>query len=706
MKKIDARTVARADKIFAEAMTLHRQQKENAAQRLYRKVLDLQPDHVNALNALSAVYLQRGAAREAMALINTSLARLPQQPVVWSNLGLCRQRLDDFEGALIAYDQALQRAPDFPGALYNRGAVLRQLHRWPEALLDYERALSLQPDYADAHNNRGNVLTDLGRLPEAIESFSVALQLQPEYAEAWNNRGVCYWRLRRYAEAVIDYDEALRLKPDYFSAQLNRATALYDAGQYAQAQDAVEQVLSQKPDDAAAAALRYNIAAHTCDWRQWDEQVAAVIDAVQRDALINPFTVLTATDDPELQARAARRWWSQFINHADGNKVEDDSGQIELHSRRIRLAYLSADFHDHPVAHLMAGVFEQHDRQRFECFALSLGDSRASPMRLRLESAFEHFVDVRMWSDQALADFIREQQIDVLVDLSGYTQGGRPGVLVQRAAAIQVNYLGYSGTLGTQYVDYILGDKHILPISAQAHYDEKVVWMPGTYLCHDESRAIAVTSSRADSGLPETAFVFCCFNQGYKIVPACFDIWMRILLQVEHSVLWLSVQGEQARLNLQHSASSRGVDPARLIFAARVEDPAQHLARLRLADLFLDTLPYNAHATALDALWSGVPLLTCAGRAYAARVAHSLLHALDLPELITSSVLEYECAAARLAQAPDELLLLRSRLAASHASSAVFRGEPAARKLERAYQAMWERYQQGLQPEAMDLTES
>jgi predicted O-linked N-acetylglucosamine transferase (SPINDLY family) len=367
---------------------------------------------------------------------------------------------------------------------------------------------------------------------------------------------------------------------------------------------------------------------------------------------------------------------------------------------KIRIGYFSADFYDHPVAALMAETFEAHDRSRYEVTAFSFGLDTQDGMRRRMERAFDRFLDVRGKSDQDIALLARSVGIDIAVDLAGYTGGSRTGIFALRAAPIQVNYLGYPGTMGAEYMDYLIGDRTVVPEAQQRHYTEKIVYLPHSYLPHDSSRTISETVfTREELGLPPTGFVFCCFNNSYKITPSTFDSWMRILSQVENSVLWLSQNNPTAASNLRREAARRGVNAERLIFANRMASLTDHLARHRVADLFLDTLPYNAHATAIDALWAGLPVLTCVGEGFAARVAASLLTAIELPELITSTAEQYEELAVQLAANPQRLALIRQKLASNRLKTPLFDTRAFTRHLEAAYARIHERCQANLPPE-------
>ena len=468
------------------------------------------------------------------------------------------------------------------------------------------------------------------------------------------NRGVALVALNRHDEAVTSFDRGYALAPDFAQADDFRAPLL----------------LSK---------LRI------CDWTNLAEATGELLAMVRAEKPLSlPYAIVAIPSSPAEQLQCARRYV-----RAQPAYPPLWQGEAYAHGR-LRVAYLSADFNEHPTAYLTAGLFEQHDRSRFEITALSFGQNDNSPPRRRLEAAFEHFIDVGSNSDQEIAALMRRSEIDIAVDLMGFTKDNRLGVLARRAAPIQVNYLGYPGTMGAPYMDYILADATVIPEHHDAFYAERVVRLPGTYQINDNRRAVSQRApTRGECGLPQNAFVFCCFNNPQKIMPEMFDIWMRLLRATEGSVLWLITGNAKAAPNLRLEAEKRGVAPERLIFAPKAS-VADHLARHRLADLCLDTLPYNAHTTASDALWAGLPVLTCLGETFAGRVAASLLKAIGLDALITRTLAEYEALALRLAREPAYLATLKDRLISNRDGSLLFDTQSATRHIESAYQTMAE----------------
>ena len=541
-----------------------------------------------------------------------------------------------------------------------------QRSRWDDAERVMARAIELDPTAVDALFLRGAALQKLHRHAEAAGCFDRALALNPRFAEALLNRAASLYRLRRYEEAGDDYSRLIEIDPDYPFARGNRLFCRLQ----------------------------------TCDWRLHAEESTAIAQAMRAGRrVVAPFDAKALFLTAEDELTCARIW------AADQHPGPSPVHAAPRRSRSaIRVAYVSADFREGPLASLMPGVFERHDQRTIETIGVSLGADDGSTARQRFERAFGQFIDVSAKSDDEIVSLLRQMEIDIAVDLMGYTEGGRPGIFKQRPAPIQVNYLGYPGTAGADWLDYLIADPVVAPDGEQRFYTEKLVYLPDSYLPRDAScRPGVVRPTRADEGLPERGFVFACFNNTYKFNPIMFDVWMRLLCAVEGSVLWLPTSNPAAMRNLTREAVARGVAPERIVFAPFRKAPEHHLARLQLADLFLDTLPYNAHTTASDALWAGVPLLTCLGKTFAGRVAASLLRSLDLPGLITETLADYEAAALRLAADSDALGALRQTLERHRIARPTFDEARFARHLESAYRSMWELFQRDEAPESFTV---
>jgi predicted O-linked N-acetylglucosamine transferase (SPINDLY family) len=551
-------------------------------------------------------------------------------------------------------------------AFYNRGNTLFKRRSLPLALQDYDRAIALDPNYADAYCGRGNVLRELRRPNEALAAYDRALALAPKTAEARLGRGNLYRDVGRHEEALAEYGLASSLKPD----------------------------LPGIRGDAFYARLQ------VCDWFGYEQDRTELIFAVRKGELASsPFPFLAVSSMPKDQLQCARLW--------AGGKNPDTARSVWQGPRyrhdRIRIGYMSADFRQHAVSSLIAGMFECHDKARFEITGLSIGADDGSDLGRRVKASFEHFIDAGNRSDDEIAKLVRDAEIDILVDLMGPTAHSRTSVLSRRPAPIQVNYLGFPGTMGAPYIDYILADKTVIPEDQREFYAEEVVYLPDSFMPADRDRLRSRKAfTRAEAGLPEQGFVFCCFNNSYKITPAVFAVWMRLLKEIEGSVLWLFASSPAVEHNLKKEAAERRVGAERLIFAPFMPLP-EHQVRQRLADLFLDTLPYNAGATASDALWAGVPVVTRIGESFAGRMAASLLKAVGLSELITTTTQEYEALALALARQPDKLAETKRKLEENRLRTPLFDTRLFATHIEAAYTTMWRRWQRDEPPQSFTV---
>lgn len=717
------------------AVTLIHGGRLREADSLCRQVLGREPRNFNGLQLLGHIALQSRDYPAAARWLAAARAVNPSSPPVYSNLAVALLALERPRDALECSDAALKLKPEFIEAWCNRGNALMGLGRHAEALASYDRALELDPRNVDAWCQRGAVLMKCRRPEDALAAFDRALSIAPELPEVHNNRGTALRDLKRPAEALRAYEQAARLRPAFAEVWCNAANISLDAGHYAQALERCDRALEIRPQflealnirgtalrllkrHAEAAAIYEAILAqapaygharsylltsraHLGDWTNRDALARAVIEGVEAGHSTSaPHAFLWICDSAPLQLKCAQRYSAdQFPAAAplwDGTSYRHD---------RLRVAYLSADFADHPVAHLIVGVLERHDRNRFEIFGLSLvRDPAASDLQSRIVKAFEHFHDVSEMSDREVAMLLRDFEIDVIVDLNGHTRGGRYGILAFRPAPVQISFLGFAGTSGAKYMDYLIGDAVAIPIPQAPHFSEKIIWMPHCFMPNDDGQPIAAAlPRRAALGLPDDGFIFCAFNNIYKINPAMFDVWMSLLKEIPRSVLWLRGGEAAVVANLGREAERRGVDAARLVFASRTPRMDEHLARYRQADLFLDTAPYGAHATARDALWAGLPVLTLAGHSFASRVAASLLTALELPELIASDPEDYLRRGVHLANSPEFLAALHAKLARQRVTQPLFDTDRYRRHLELAYESVAARVRRGEPPESLDV---
>jgi protein O-GlcNAc transferase len=658
----------------------------------YRKTLQIDPRHADAHNNLGNVLKSTGSLDEAIACYRHALACNPSHAEAHYNLGNAMQSLKRYDEAIACYRNALALKPDYTQALNNLGRVFQDLKRFDEALASYRQALAAEPSNAEALNNLGSVLRELKRPGEAIACFQQALALRPDYAEPYSNLGNVSRDQKKPEEAIASYRQALRIDPAHADACYNLGMALKDLKRHEEAIDCYHTTLRLMPEHRYALGMLADSELKTCNWRETEKLSRELSMQVKSGAaIVSPFTFFGYTDSPEELHDCTRRYVRDNVPQPPAPLW---NGERYRHDR-IRLAYLSADFHQHATAYLMAELFELHDHAQFEVIGISFGPDDKSDIRARMIRAFDEFHDVRSISDAEVARMLRALEVDIAVDLKGFTQDARLGILSYRPAPVQVNYLGYPGTMGADFIDYIIADRWTAPFEHQHCYSEKIVHLPDCYQANDGKRMIApATPTRAECSLPEQGFVFCCFNNNYKITAEVFAIWMRLLHAVEGSVIWLLSDNAAAENNLRREAGERGIDPARLVFAPRMALD-RHLARHRLADLFLDTLPVNAHTTASDALWAGLPVLTCVGGTFAGRVAASLLHAVGLPELVAGNLHDYEALALTLATNAAELTGVRAKLERNRAASPLFDADRLRRNLESAYQRMWDTLQQG-----------
>lgn len=660
---------ASKEAFFERATALHGESRLDEAESLYRAILKADPANIGSLHNLATLCIQQRRGQEAVELLR----------------------------------EVLRHRPDLAVAHHTLGIALRHLGRVQGAEVCCREALRLEPEYAEAHNTLADTLMALGRYREAERCCREALRLNPHYPEAHTNLGNALRFLGRVDEAEISFREALRLKPHNPVAYNNLGNVLIDQGKLLEAADAFGRASALRPDDADALALWFHLKQRICDWSDYREHEAKILNGTRHQPLAGmAFNLLGISSNAEQQFGYACQVAAALSVPASAKFVHAAPRSGE----KLRLGYLSSDFRALPTAFLIAGVIEHHDRQGFEVIGYSAGVDDGGAMRRRVAAAFDRFVDISKIPDPEAAELINSDAVDVLIDLNGYKPENRAKILAYRPAPIQVNFLGYPGTTGADFVDYIIVDRFVVPADQQRFFSERWVQLPHSYQCNDNKREIAsATPSRSDCSLPETGFVFCCFNDSYKITPDFFDIWMRLLHAVPGSVLWLLERDAVGKANLAREAAARDIAPERLVFARRLP-LSEHLARHRLADLFLDTLPFNAHTTASDALWAGLPVLTCAGSTFAGRVAGSLLQAIGLRELVTTSLEEYEALALRLAQDIDLLRQFRTRLAENRLSFPLFDTARSTRALEAAYRQMWEIRRSGKSPTPFSILPS
>ena len=586
-----------------------------------------------------------------------------------------------FDLSLSYLDKVIASKPMHADAFLQRGITLRNMGRLDEALANYNTAMTLCTPDAQTHLSRGNLLALLRQPQEALEDIEKALALRAGFAEAFVSRANILYELKRYDDAENSYKQALSHKPDYAEAYYNLGTLQMNLKRFDAALISFAKTIAINRDYKYAKGQHFFLKMFLCNWRDYSSLSQGILEDIRRNKLpAMPFPVLAMDSTGKDQLICNKNYAA--AEHPAFSPLW--KGEIYSHSK-IRIAYLSADYQEHATAYLMAGLFENHDKSRFEITALSFGKNDNSPMRHRLVTAFDHFIDVSQMTDTQVAQMIREREIDIAVDLKGFTLHNRAGILAHRPAPVQVSYLGYPSTMGVDFIDYIIADNTIIPAEHEPYYSEKIIRLPDTYQPNDSRREISPhTPSRAELGLPENGVVFCSFNNSYKITPQMFDIWMRLLKNTQGSVLWLLQSTDTSTDNLRREAELRGISSDRIIFATHMK-LNDHLARYRHADLFLDTSPYNAHTTASDALWVGVPIVTYLGQTFASRVAGSLLNAAGMPELITHSMKDYEALALKIAHDPELLSSLKDKISAQRNTCPLFDTALYSHHLDEAY---------------------
>lgn len=687
-----------------EAQGLHQQGQLDLAKSIYEEVLAHQPQNDEALHFLGLFYYQRKDYPRALELMEQSLQLSSDNAIYHSNLGMVYKAKGDFPKALASYDQSLRLNPNSARTHTNRGNILSALGSFSEALLAHEKAQQLDPNLPEVYNNRGGVLQSLHRFTEAIAAYQRAIDLHPLYGEAYLNRGLAQKSLGENNLAMESFKRAVQMSSQNPRAYHALADLYFDGGFLGEALQAYGKVKALEPEAEGVLGNLMFVKRRLCLWEGFAEDYAKL----EKEACVEhrgsiPWAFLSYTDSLRVLKEV-----NQSESKAKTRQAERQAKDMIPFANRsarpkIRVAYCSPDFKNHPVGYLFIGLLEAHDREAFELIGVSLGPPVTSDLRKRFQDTFDRFIDANDLSDVEVANLLRREAVDILVDLAGWTTHGRMGIFAQRGAPVQVNFLGYAATSGLPAMDYIIGDGVVIPQGSESFYTEKVVRLP-CYFPRDEKKIPSERKFRREKeGLPYRGFVFCCFNNSYKFNAEVFDSWARILLAVPQSSLWLSVQSPAVMQNLHRELVQRGVKESRCIFAPRMERVEDHLARHQLADLFLDTFPYNAHTTASDALWSGLPVLTRVGESFASRVAASLLNSLGLTELITQTPAEYEAKAIELATSPKKLQALKSHLAQSKIHSALFQMKSFAQNIEAAFRVMHARSLAGESPDKIEI---
>lgn len=665
------------------------------AKAVLQKILQGDLNNSRANELLAYIVGNEGDLQGAIRLLENACSFSSCNPAAYYELGSIYLSRDEDESAIASFEKATQLGFKTFELHFNYGQALAKLGLFNRAFEQFTQAKNQNQSSPELFLNLARLHEYLNDSNNALQCYEKAISLDPRYALAWIGGAQLLKKKGDYSAALSALDKVLSF--DAFNSQTLylKGNLLRSMKRYSEAINVYSRCLEIAPDLPFLFGTYVNTKLLICDWSDYDECLERIKQGVlESKEIISPFPLLAMFDDPKLQRLAANIW----VKHESENIEPLQEKESYSHQKKIRVGYFSADFGYHPVAFLIAEIFELHNRESFEIYGFSIGPNTGDPMRKRLESAFDHFIDVYNLSDTQIAERAKELEIDIAVDLTGFTQDGRTNIFGLRAAPIQVNFLGYPGTLGASYMDYIIADPVLIPDDSLGFYAEKAAYLPDSYQPNDRQRLkVESRFSRAKAELPESGFVFCCFNNNFKITPKQFDLWAEILRQVEGSYLWLLEDNSLAANNLRNEILHRGLDAGRLIFAPRVS-PNDHLARMSAADLFLDTAPYNAHTTASDALWVGLPVITRMGKSFASRVAASLLCASGLSELAVETDEAYVHLARDLARDPDKLKGLRNKLLANNENLPLFDSIKFTKNLENLYVQMYERVQSGLPP--------
>jgi predicted O-linked N-acetylglucosamine transferase (SPINDLY family) len=669
------------DPIQNRALALDKLGQHAAAEKVFRELIELFPDNAEAYYGLGNALCSQKRVPEAVEAFRSAVKIQPDYGLAWFNLGnaLLDQKL--WDEAIEAYGYSSNNLPYHAATYSNCGNAYTAKHMHEEAQELYDAAVACNPKFFEAYFNKAVLYNLNGRFLQAIEACHKVIQINPDHPKVMNALGVALAGIKHHVAAIDAFEKAVEQNPKQVEAWSNMAGSYEILQKHEDAVRCCKEAMKLDPDYPNLRARMAFKQLYICDWSDSNETLNTLLSRLEHGTACDPFRYVAFSQDAKLHHKIALGWAKSL----EKPLINLDPPRVPPIHQRIRIGYFSADFHLHATALLAARMFELHDKDRFETYAFSFGPDRKDEMFHRLNRSFDHWIDIRAMDDMSVVKKARELEIDIAVDLKGYTLDHRIGIFQLRPAPIQISYLGFPGTTGCSFMDYIVADRTIIPPPLRKFYTEKVIYLPHSYQINDNTKQVPNRRpSRARLGLPNQGFVFCCFNNNYKITPEVFDVWMRLLKKVPGSVLWLLKDNELAEKNLRLEAAKRGVSPERLIFAARTSAPA-HLARQRAADLFLDTLPCNAHTTASDALLVGLPVLTCMGESFASRVAASLLRAQGLDELVTASLEEYETRALQLATSPAALRRLRTRCKSSIKNGHLFNSHETTVAIEKAY---------------------
>ena len=668
---------------------------DSAIHHLNEAIL-INPNFTEAHHNLGSVFREQGEFSKAYNCFELALNIDPSYFEAYRSLGNLQMEMGELESSINSYKKVLEIKPDYIEVLNNLGSVYKDISDFDASLDAFEKALDINPNYLEVLNNLGLTFIELGRYDEAIETYERAIDINPNYSYSFNNLGITLNRIHKYEQAENCFIQAIRINPNYFDANLNYGNLLFQMDRYAEAIHYYEISLGIRPSESLYIfGDIFHANMQICNWEDWSKNTSLLKNKISNEKkVIGPFALTALVDNPMLIRKATEKY---IKDKYPKSKFLPNITNHPKH-KKIRIGYFSADFREHPVSALTVELYERHSREEFEVYAFSFGPDTNDPVNLRIKSGVDYFYDIRSMHDKDAVSLVRSFEIDIAVDLGGFTQDARTEIFAHSVAPIQLSYIGYLGTMGAEYYDYLIADSIIIPEESQKNYTEKIVYLP-TYQVNDSSQYDSVSSlARKDYGLPEEGFVFCCFNKTYKYNPKCFDAWARILKKVKNSVLLIYADEVLAKANLKNEISQRGIDPDRLIFGKHLSKP-EYLGRYKVADLFLDTNPYNAGATSSDALRMGLPVLTYPGKSFSSRMGSSLLNAVNMPELVASSEKEYELMAIELANNPIKLKTIKDKLLKNLSEADLYNSNQFTKNIESAFKLMYDRYHKGIDPD-------
>tara|TARA_Y100000590_G_scaffold326674_1_gene370765 strand:+ start:131 stop:2200 length:2070 start_codon:yes stop_codon:yes gene_type:complete len=678
---------------FTEAINFHKKGDLLNANNILLEILKESPKDVDVLHLLGIIAFQTRRYKQSIEYINKAINVNKNIPELYKNLSIVYKEINEHDYALKYCDEAIKLNPNYAEAYNNKGHILISKKQHTLAIENWEKALQIKPDYAEVLNNLGNVYTQIDKINTALDYYNKSIKLNPNFPNVYINRAYILKDLKKYDLALEDCNRAIKLKPDFAEAYNNKAIILREMKNMENAYENYMKAYEIKPDlEFLIGSLMYT-KLNLGIWNDFEKNVKSIEGKIIKGEIaIHPFSSLLLYDSPDLQKISSE----VFLKKNYKSKLKGKIFDKKNNNKKIHIGYYSSDFCLHPVSCLIANLLELHDKSQFELFGFYFGPDKNDEMLKRISRTFNNFYDVRNKTDKEITELSKKLNIDIAIDLMTYTEKNRFGIFIEKCAPIQVNFLGYPGTSAANCIDYIVADKILIPPENQKNYSEKIIYLPDTYQPNDSNKKISDKIFTKDQlKLPENNFIFCCFNKNQKINPRIFTIWINILKKVNNSVLWLLEENQTFVNNIKKECDKKNINSERIIFAKRM-NLSDHLARHKLADLFLDTIPYGAHTTCSDALWAGLPVLTKIGSTFASRVSASLLKAINLDELITNSEKDYENLAVEFALNPKKLSNIKKKLSINIGKEPLFNTKLFTKNIESAYKQIYQRYKNNL----------